>query len=80
MSDFTPGEVQAITDAAALGPETGLERLTELFGGNTVRLARAAGLADQLRAGEAVNIGDGEYLARDAPGGGGRVLGRVERP
>jgi hypothetical protein len=80
VSGFTPGEVRAIAEAAALGPETGLDRLTELLRASATRLAEAAALADQLRAGEAVDIGGGEYLARDAPGGGGRVLGRVERP
>lgn len=80
MSDFTADEVAAITEAATLGPETGLDRLIELFGGGTIRLARAAALADQLRDGEAVGIGGGEYLARDAPADTtGRVLGRGKR-
>lgn len=80
MSGFTAAEVAAITEATVLGPEAGLDRLTELFGGSTSRLAKAAELADQLRAGEAVDIGGGEQLARDAPAGTtGRVLGKGER-
>lgn len=78
MSGFTEAEVQAIAKAAALGPQAGVDRLTEVFGAGTLRLARAVKLADQVRAGEAVNIGGGEYLARDAPASGGWVLGRVE--
>lgn len=79
MSGFTADGVQAITEAATLGPVVGLDRLTEMFGGSVTRLAEAARLADALRAGEAVDIGAGEQLARDAPGVTGRVLGKGER-
>lgn len=75
MSDaFTEEQIQALSEAASMPLfAAGVARITEAFPGSGRHRGVAALRA--LRAGEAVDLGNGEFLTRDTtavrPGGHG---------
>lgn len=66
-ASFSAEETAVIVEAGLSTDEDGaVARLTETFRG-TLRLRTAIGMAERIRAGESVDLGDGTVLERDAP-------------
>ncbi|MEU0520645.1 hypothetical protein [Streptosporangium sp. NPDC006007] len=65
---FTREEIAMISEIAQTGSTAnGLQRLSEVFGDSRTRLAEVCAMADRVRRGEAIDVGDGQVLMRDAP-------------
>lgn len=61
---YTREDLDILAEAAELGPDQGMTRLTEHFT-NQFDQARACRDVDALRRGEGIPLGNGEVFARD---------------
>jgi hypothetical protein len=74
---FTPAELSAIVDIALeQDPDRAIRRLRETFTNpdDEGLLSRASEAVDRLRAGQPVDLGNGEVFMRDSGGPTGPIL------
>lgn len=78
---FTDEQIAAISEAAMLDGREAAGALLATVCESPDILIEALAAAKAIRAGESVDLGGGEYLARDRGTAGGAILGRsdVER-
>ncbi|GAB2836306.1 hypothetical protein GCM10027176_45780 [Actinoallomurus bryophytorum] len=78
MPRFTDEQITAISEAATLEGRDAASALLATVCPTPDILIEALAAAKAVRAGESVDLGDGEYLARDRGTAGGAVLGRTD--